>query len=359
MCNTCTINANKTEEFGEMMIDMFNKGSLALMVSIGHRTGLFDTMSRLIPSTCRDIAATAGLNERYVREWLAAMTVGGIVEYDPTTERYFLPTEHTRMLTRASMADNMAVFAQYMSVLGSVEDEVVACFRNGGGVPYSSYKRFNEVMAEDSGQTALSSLIDKVLPVVPGLIDALQSGIEVLDIGCGSGRALNLMARTFPNSRFVGYDLLKEAVAVARSEANGNENVRFVARDLTGFDRNAPLGRFDLVTAFDAIHDQARPDRVLAGIARALKPDGWFLMQDIGGSSRLEDNKNIPLAPLLYTISCMHCMTVSLAQDGMGLGTMWGKERAVEMLREAGFKTIDVRTLEHDIINYYYVASKV
>src|SRR5690606_3222684 len=109
----------------------------------------------------------------------------------------------------------------------------------------------------------------------------------------------------------------------------------------------------DLVTAFDAIHDQARPAAVLANIRRALRPGGVFLMQDIRASSHLERNKDHPLGPYLYTISTMHCMSVSLATGGEGLGTVWGEEKALEMLREAGFARVELHRLPHDIMNNY------
>jgi SAM-dependent methyltransferase len=118
------------------------------------------------------------------------------------------------------------------------------------------------------------------------------------------------------------------------------------------------IGDFDLITAFDAIHDQAEPRKVLRGIADALRPDGTFLMQDIAASSHLHKNMEHPIGPFLYTISCMHCMTVSLALDGEGLGTMWGEEKALELLAEAGFTKVRVEQLSHDIQNSYYIAAK-
>ena len=213
-------------------------------------------------------------------------------------------------------------------------------------------------MAEDSGQNIVAALRDHILPLVPGLTLALQNGISVLDIGCGRGRALHFLAEKFPCSRFTGFDLSEEAIAYARDQANraGLGNLRFEVRDLTTFDREAPHAAYDLVTAFDAIHDQARPDNVLAGIRRSLKAEGFFLMQDIRASSAIAENRDHPLGPLLYTISCMHCMTVSLAQGGMGLGAMWGEQKALEFLKWAGFATVEVRTLEHDIQNNYYLA---
>jgi 2-polyprenyl-3-methyl-5-hydroxy-6-metoxy-1,4-benzoquinol methylase len=352
-----TLDTQKAETFAERMVDTLNKGALALMTSIGHRTGLFDVMGGLAPSTSEEIAHEAGLDERYVREWLGAMVVGGIVECDSEGPRYSLPAEHAACLTRESTPDNIAVFAQYIPLLGTVEDRIVECFKNGGGVAYEEFGRFHEVMAEDSGQTVVPALIDSILPLKPGLIEELDEGIEVLDIGCGAGRALNLMAERFLSSRFVGYDLSEEALEYGKAEAKrrGLTNLCFDQRDLTMFDEP---GRYDLITAFDAIHDQKAPDKVLAGIARALRPTGTFLMQDISGSSHHHKNIDHPIGPLLYTVSCMHCMTVSLAQGGMGLGAMWGEEKAREMLQAVGFDSVEVHTLPHDIQNSYYIVSK-
>jgi 2-polyprenyl-3-methyl-5-hydroxy-6-metoxy-1,4-benzoquinol methylase len=224
-------------------------------------------------------------------------------------------------------------------------------------VPYSEYDRFHEVMAEDSGQSVVPALIDSILPLVPGLIEKLEDGIDVLDVGCGSGRALNLMAKRFSKSRFTGYDICKDAIEAGMMEAkrNGVDNLHFEQRDMTEFDEPA---RYDLITAFDAIHDQAWPDKVLAGVAKALRPNGVFLMQDIAASSHVHKNMDHPIGPLLYTVSCMHCMSVSLAQDGMGLGAMWGEEKARDMLQQAGFSRVEVKQLSHDFQNSYYIVHK-
>src|SRR5919107_131969 len=237
----------KAEAFAGRMLGILNDAALALMASIGHRTGLFDTMSGMPPSSSEQIADAANLNERYVREWLGAMVVGRIVEHDPEEGTYYLPQEHAAWLTRAASPNNIAVTAQFIPVLGMVEDGIVESFKHGGGLPYSAFPRFHEVMAEDSGQTVVAALAGHILPLVPGLIERLEEGIDVLDVGCGSGRALNLMARTFPNSRFVGYDLSEEAIARARAEAeeHGTSNARFEVKDVATLDEEAS---YDLIT---------------------------------------------------------------------------------------------------------------
>lgn len=340
------------EAFGNRLVGMFNQAGAALMTSIGHRTGLFDAMARLPAATSEGLAREAGLDERYVREWLGAMTTAKVIEYDARDRTYRLPGEHAALLTRAATPNNFAVYAQYVALLGSVEDRIVECFRTGSGVPYSEFPRFHQVMAEDSGQSVVGAL-DAIVALVPGLDEDLRSGISVLDVGCGSGRALVALAAAYPRSRLTGHDFSEEAIRAARAAAaeRGLTNVRFEARDAAA----AGDERYDLVTAFDAIHDQADPAAVLRGIRRRLAPDGIFLMQDIRASSALERNLDHPLAPFLYTVSVMHCMTVSLAQGGAGLGTMWGEERARSMLAEAGFGEVSVHTLPHDIQNCFYV----
>jgi 2-polyprenyl-3-methyl-5-hydroxy-6-metoxy-1,4-benzoquinol methylase len=350
----------KATAFTDKLVTTLNDGALCLMISLGHRTGLFDVMSTLPPSTSLEIAQAAGLNERYVREWLGAMVTGRVVDIDADGKQFKLPAEHAAFLTRAAKADNLAVFTQYIASLGNVEDEILECFQKGGGVPYSKFPRFHEIMAEDSGQSVLSTLESHILPLVPGLTDRLQEGIRVLDLGCGRGLTMMRLAELYPNSRFVGLDLSEEAISFARREASkcGLANIRFDARDLSDFHQTAEVAAFDLITTFDAIHDQAKPLNVLSGIQRALKPDGVYLMQDISGTSHVQKDIDHPIGTLLYTISCMHCMTVSLAQGGEGLGAMWGEEKTREYLQKAGFASVETHRLAHDIQNNWYVISK-
>lgn len=309
------------------------------------------------PSTSNEIAQAAGLNERYVREWLGSMVTAGIVKYNRDSLRYSLPKAHAEFLTRKAGSNNVATVAQFVSVLGSVEDQIVECFHNGGGVPYSSFSRFHEVMADESGQTVLLALDEYIIPLVPGLREKLEAGIHVLDVGCGRGRAMTYLASRYPKSSFVGYDFSKEAINFASQAAKDSNlsNVKFFVKDVSMLDDNA---EFDLVCTFDAIHDQAKPADVLKNIRKALKPDGIYLMQEIGLHTDVADNMNHPLASFVYTISCMHCMTVSLSAGGAGLGAAWGVEKAAEMLKEAGFGNPRVERLPHDIMNAYFVVPR-
>lgn len=343
-----------SDTFEKRMLNVMNEASLALMLSVGHRAGLFESISKLPPSTSTQIAAASGLNERYVREWLGAMVTSKIIDYEPGAKTYSLSKEKAEFLTKSGTY-NFASSMQFIPVLAYVEDHIVRCFENGGGVPYESFNRFHDVMAEESEQTVLSALIDRILPIIPGLGERISSGINVLDVGCGSGKAVNLMAKTYPKSRYHGYDISQEAIGNAKKEAErlGLTNTTFERQDVSKFVKE---NHFDLITAFDAIHDQADPQKVLENIKKSLKPDGIFLMQDIRASSNLENNMDHSLAPYLYAVSCLHCMTVSLAQNGKGLGAMWGRELATQMLNDAGFSSVEVKQLPHDPINYYYIA---
>lgn len=346
------LDQGRVDAFGERMLGIINSAGLGYDLSIGHRTGLFDTMAELPPSTSVEIAQAAGLHERYVREWLNGLTVGRIVDYDPGPGRYWLPPEHAAFLTHAAGPDNLAFQAQYLAMFGGVEDAIVDCFRNGGGVPYSEFPAFQALMAEESGAAFDAALVDGVLPIVPGLVDRLREGIDVADVGCGQGHAVNVMAAAFPNSRFSGLDFSNDGVAAGRAEAAqlGLSNADFQVADIAGL-----AGAFDLVTGFDIVHDQAKPRQVLEAIRASLRPGGLFLCADIAGSSLVHENMEHPIGPWLYTTSLLHCMTVSLAQDGEGLGTMWGEQVALTYFADAGFRVEDPVHVDGDPINVYYV----
>lgn len=346
-----------TEEFTERIAATLDGASLTILLSIGHQTGLLDTMAGLPPSTSAQIAGAAGLDERYVREWLGGMTTGRVVEYDADTATYSLPAHRAGVLTRAAGPQNLAVVAQFLPLLGEVEQKIIGCFRAGGGLPYSEFPRFHQLMAEESGAMYDASLVDVVLPLVDGLVERLRAGADVADFGCGSGHAINVMAQAFPASRFTGIDFSEQAIATGIREAadRGLTNATFESHDLSELDKPEA---YDVITVFDAIHDQARPARVLENIYRALRPGGVLLMADIKASSRLEENVGVPMSTYLYTTSLMHCMTVSLALDGAGLGTAWGTQLAVAMLGDAGFDDVRVAEIEADPINNYYIARK-
>jgi SAM-dependent methyltransferase len=354
----------KTDEFTEHLISVVNSGMLALMISVGDRTGLFDVMELLPPSSSAEIAKAAGLHERYVREWLAAMSVGGIVAHDATSLTFVLPPQHAAGLKRVvggPGGSGLSGLTQHVGFLAQMEDQVIECFRHGGGLPYEVFApAWGDRLAPEpkaSGLPCDAALIDGALPLVPHVVERLQAGIDVADIGCANGRQIIVMAQLFPASRFVGFDFYSDdgfAQGWEQVRQQRLTNVRFEKKDAATLDGSE---QFDFITTFDAVHDQARPDLVLRGIAQALRPQGVYLCVDTSGSTTLADNLADPLGPFKYTWSVMHCMTVSLAYGGMGLGTMWGEQLARQMITDAGFSSVETVHLPGDLLNCYHIAT--
>jgi SAM-dependent methyltransferase len=353
---TGTLDEARIEQFAQRLLGGYVNGMTTYMIDIGHRTGLFDAAATG-EATSAELAARAGLHERHVREWLGAIVTAGIAEYDPQTRTYRLPPEHAVVLTGGG-SGNLARMAQFQTHLGKHVAAVVDTFRAGGGVPYAEYRpEFTAVMDAISRNFFDEQLIDGVLPLVPGLRDRLEAGARVADIGCGTGHAAVVLGAAFPRSTFVGYDQAGDALEVGRAEARGAglENVWFVEQDVAELDLD---DRFDVVVSFDTIHDQARPRAVLAGIARALTPGGTYVMVEPRVSSRLEDNLANPVAPLVYAASVMHCLQVSLAEDGEGLGTAFGEQVARQLLADAGLHVVDVQEAPGDPMDAVFVAGK-
>jgi SAM-dependent methyltransferase len=351
-----TVDRARVKEFANRLLEIFTGGFVTYMIEIGEATGLF-TAAAAGPATSAELAERAGLSERHVREWLGAMVVAGIFDYRPASAVYSLPAEHAACLTGSSPY-NLAPRSLGLSRLGKLVPKVIETFKIGGGVPYPDYMPdFTELMDALGRHRYDNLLVSVYLGLAPGLLERLNEGISVADIGCGSGHVANLMAQAFPRSNFVGYDMSDNGIGVAASEAASMKlsNVRFELLDLV---RLPEEPKFDLITAFDVIHDQARPADVLARVNRALAPDGTFFMFDIRASSRLEENISNPMAPYLYSISVLHCLEVSLAYDGAGLGTCWGEQLARQMLADAGFGSVQTFEPPLDPTNLLYLCSK-
>ena len=355
--STKTFDKTRAKAFGQQMVGIMNAGAMSVMVSIGHKTGLFDSMDGAPPRSAEEVAAAAGLHPRPVLEWLSALACAGIVDYDATAETFVLPAEHAGLLTRRAGPLNLALQTQYVGVFGTVEDRVADAFVDGSGVPYDLYPSFQTIMAQSSGERQERTLISAVVPILPGGADAFETGIDVADVGCGSGLASVLLGSAFPNSRFSGYDFSAEAVETARGRVAeaGLDNVTFEVADAAQLDLDS---RFDLVTTFDAIHDQSHPAEVLAGIHRMLRPGGTYLCVEPKASSDLADMIDEPTAPFLFTMSAMHCMQVSLAYGGNGLGAAWGHQVAKQYLADAGFVDTEMTTVREDRANNFFISRK-
>jgi SAM-dependent methyltransferase len=350
------IDPARAEVFAGRLLSTFTESVVTLLIDLGFRTGLLDALAAG-PGTSAELAERAGLAERYVRECLGGLATAGIVEHSPSTGAYTLPAEHAVCLSGPG-SSNLAPVSRITALLGRHVGEVAEAFRTGGGVPYTAFRpELTDVMDEVSRGLFDGQLIDGVLPLVHGLQERLHAGARVADVGCGTGHAVNVLARTFPRSVVVGYDIAADAIARGRAEAAdwGLTNASFEVGDATRLPVDPP---FAAVFAFDAIHDQADPAGVLRRVHDALEPGGVFVMLDIRAASTLEDNMANPLAPWLYGISTLHCLTVSLAEGGAGLGAVWGEQRAVDMLAAAGFADVAVHDVPDDPLDSLYVAHR-
>ena len=360
--------AEKRVGYSNRLVDILNHGALNLAMGIGYRCGLFEAMDVLgSPQPVSAIANSAGLSERYVKEWLGVMVTGGLVDLEQGADgenRFALPRELGDLVTRRAGNSNLGVYTQEIPLLTACAFEAVADgFKTGNGVPFSSYPPFHGFMAELAEAKHRQVLVDTFLPSVENgaLVERMKTGIRVCDLGCAEGVAIVLMAEAFPRSRFVGIDISGEAIAVAEASAAraGLSNTTFLVRDAALLkEADEFASAFDYVTAFDAIHDQPRPLEALQGVRHILAPGGAFSMIDIAAATDVADNTGHPMGPFLYTVSLMHCMPVGLFGGGAGLGMMWGKEAAVDLLKAAGFSEVSVENIPEDPFNLHFFCRK-
>jgi len=331
---------DKVQQFAQKMLGILTGGVLTQMIDIGYQTGLFEASSQG-PATSEGLSERTGLHERYVREWLGSMTASGIYQYDLDTKQYSLPAEHAALLT-GNTSRNLGPTSRFIDQLGKQIPTLVERFRDGEGIPYTAYRPGFTHSFDDVWRRVYNDhLVDGFLGKYADLITSLNSGIRVLDIGCGTGHAINIMAGKYPNSTFVGYDFGEDVIELARAEARelGLSNVTFEAQDATNFPIEPP---FDLIMAVDTIHDLAAPAAALKRIRQSLTATGAFLMIEFKFNSMVEANVSNPFAPMFYGFSLLHCTPVSLASGGPGLGSVWGEQTARQFLTEAGFGNIGV-----------------
>ncbi|HZD22468.1 MAG TPA: class I SAM-dependent methyltransferase, partial [Acidimicrobiia bacterium] len=274
----------------------------------------------------------------YVREILCGLAAAGALEYEPDEEIFRLPPEHALFLASEVSPYFMGGWFDMLPSTMTKIDDLAEATRNGGGVGFDEYGE-TIIRGIDRGNAPSQRvfLVAKWLPAVPGLVAKLEEGANVADIGCGGGTAAILMAQAFPRSIVTGFDVSAESLELARSRSEGVDNVSFKKSSADAIPLEPP---YDLVTAFDVIHDLADPLAALVRIRESLAPDGRFLMMEPNLSSHLEENLH-DLGAMVYGISTLHCMTQSLAQGGEGLGAAWGREMAKDYAGRAGFASIE------------------
>ena len=284
------------------------------------------------------------------------MVTSKVFTIDKESNTYFLPRSRVAYFQNAIAR---LLFEEFFIMFPPVLGELEQCFRKGGGVPYSSYAGFHELMNGMSAQGHKANLLQNHIPSIEGLPEKLEAGILCLDIGCGMGSPGLLMGERYPKSEMYGFDFEEHAIKTANHEAErmGLKNIHFIQKDVAVFDpKYAEM--FDYISAHDAIHDQAKPADVLSNIYKMLKKGGTFSMVDVDAHSHPADNIGKANATLKYSISLLHCMPVSLFfEGGAGLGTCWGRELAVQMLKDAGFVDISIQRYPGDF-NVHYISKK-
>jgi 2-polyprenyl-3-methyl-5-hydroxy-6-metoxy-1,4-benzoquinol methylase len=307
---------------------------------IGDRLGLFQTMKNSGPVTSEQLALKTGLNERYVREWLKAMVAAEYLDYEPASDRYVMTPEQAYVLADDSSPMSAGGPLQFTAPTVANTDRLVRCFREGGGIAYSEIGgEVPEGIARFFGPGYVNFLVQAWLPTVPGLTERLKAGIDVADVGCGFGLSTRTMAAAFPASRFLGIDYHGGSIERARREAaeHGLGNVEWRAEPAHELPRDR---RFGLVCAFDCIHDMVDPRGTLRAIRAALGDDGVFLWSEPNASDNPLENRN-PVGKAFQCVSPLHCMTVSLAHRGEGLGTVIGERGVRALARETGFSRVE------------------
>ena len=336
------------------MVEMVNYAQGAISISVGVRIGLFEVIAGMSPSTSQEIADAAGLNERYVREWLIAMASVDIVKYSPDGPRYHLPESLVPVFTHAGGGQNVGRFFPMVGVFAAMEDRIIECFRTGDGIAPTEYERLEEHMAAETGTAFREALLNQILPEF-GLTAKLDAGSSVADLGCGYGYALHLLAAEYPDSDFSGFDVSPTAVQRARELAaqQGLDNVIFEVMDI---EPPSLPATYDLLMACNVVHDLAHPGQFLRDAQKYLKTDGAFILHEIDASSVPEDNWEIPHTFGILNFSIFHCLPLSLYKGGEAVGGLWGRQAAAQALRTAGFKTVQAFKAPADPLNVAFFA---
>jgi SAM-dependent methyltransferase len=325
----------KVKQFAEQAMSDIGITMQGALSFIGDRLGIFKALSGAGWVTSVDLAERTALSERYLREWLAAMAAARYVEYDPATRKFFMPPENAMILANE---DSPFFFGGFIEGILNVSmaPKVAEAFKNGKGVPQSEYPPETfEGIERGTAPMYQHHLVRKWLPAMPQVVTALSDGGCALDVGCGSGRAAITLAKAFPNARVFGYDDHPGSIERARVNARTaglGDRVGFEVVDCT----KLSAARWDFVTTFDVVHDSVDPVALLSSIRKALKPDGSYLMLEVNVSANLEDNLN-PMGRMMYSMSTLYCMTVSLAHGGVGIGAVMGEPKARELCEKAGF----------------------
>jgi SAM-dependent methyltransferase len=309
----------------------------AALVVMGDKLGLYRALAGTGGLSPAELAERAGAAERYVREWLNAQAAGGYVEYDSDSGRYRLPPEQTVALTDPDSPAYLPGFFQI--ALGSVLDspKIVEAARSGAGFGWHEHVHDVHEGCERFFRPGYNAhLVAEWLPALDGVVEKLERGARVADVGCGHGASTIMMAHAFPNSSFVGADYHADSIdtAVRRAQEAGlGERVRFQTAAAVAY----PGTDYDLVTMFDCLHDMGDPVAAARHVRQTLTPDGTWMIVEPAAGDRVEDNLN-PVGRAYYAFSTLLCTPASLSQEvGLALGAQAGEARIRDVVTAGGF----------------------
>jgi SAM-dependent methyltransferase len=333
-----TIDPDKLMAFVFRAVDEVGASLNSALVVMGDALGYYRTMADGTPITPSELAERTSTSEPYAREWLNAQAAGGYVEYDPEARRFTLPAEQAAALTDETSPAYLPGFFQIAH--GTVRDAaaVIGAARTGDGIGWHAHNGDVHVGCERFFRTMYNAyLIGEWLPALDGVVEKLERGAAVADVGCGHGASTILMARHFPRSTFIGSDYHEGSIAVARQraeQAGVGDRVRFEVAPATRFSGHD----YDLVTMFDCLHDMGDPVGAARHVRQTLADDGtWMIVEPMAGD-RVEDNLN-PVGRAYYGFSTLLCTPASLSQDvGLALGTQAGPARIRDVSTAAGFR---------------------
>ena len=334
-----TVDEAKLDELlGRFVVDV-GASFQALGAVLGDRLGLYRALLAVMPAAPADVAREAGVDERYVREWLSAQAAGGYVTYDPASERFSLTEEQAFVLADPGGMQAAAAFLIPLAA-GMNIDRIAEAFRSGGGFPWHAHDpRLFEGTERFFRPGYVADLVSSWIPALDGVEDKLRAGARVADVGCGHGSSTLLLAEAYPASRIVGFDYHAPSVEQARKravDAGLADRVSFEVASAAGF----PGEDYDLVAVFDALHDMPDPLAAARHVREAVADDGTFLLVEPYAGDRLEDNLN-PVGRLYYAASTVICVAHSKSEEpGTALGAQAGEARLAGLLGEAGFTRV-------------------
>ncbi|MFO1266634.1 MAG: class I SAM-dependent methyltransferase [Rubrivivax sp.] len=350
---------NRSQAFMKKVVGDVGMATAVALVFVGDRVGLFKAMAGAGALTREQLEQKTGIHPRYLEEWLAAMFCADYIEHDADADTWTLPDEHAVFFAEEKSEYYLGGLFKGGPALMAMAPKVAEAFETGRGISFQAYGEGEPLALEQMNRAVYEArFVSKWLPAMPQVVDKLKAGGRAIDIGCGTGVIPVLLAQAFPEARVAGLDFDARSIEIARENARAaGLGTRIDFQHGSAAELQAPEGGYDFISTFDCIHDMGDPGGVLRRIRAALAAGGTYLMVEPKVAERVHDNAANPFARMLYGISCMHCVPVSLAQGGPGLGACWGETRARLAATEAGFARFTVLPIKSPVHSFYEIAA--